>query len=284
MPWFSDCQCTNSRAGWTESEGGFRIVGMNNHPILYLGDDNVDGAAAYLAGVMTHFGLKYEHRPSDRPLDIEVLAGRWSLIVISDYPASNISPDIMAGLVEMVSQGTGFLMIGGWGSFQGQDGKYNGTLLGNILPVTIDEKDDRVNSAGPCLISIHNGRGNHPIVGGLPFETDTPGIGGFNRLTAADDGEVILESRVYRAAAAPSGLHQLDPFPGSDPLLVVGSHGKGRTCAWATDVAPHWVGGLVDWGPERVEARGHGDAGSVEVGNLYAEFFKRILVWTSRAE
>jgi hypothetical protein len=248
------------------------------HPILYLGDDTVDAAAAYLAGVMAHHGLGYEHRPSNESLNTDVLKRRWSLIVISDYPAGNIPLDVQSGLADMVGAGMGLLMLGGWDSFQGLGGNYSGTRLGNILPVVLDTGDDRINSSGPCLISKVK---NHPIVDGLPFASDTPGIGGFNRFEAKEDGEVVLESRIYRASADPDAGHIFIPESEMNPLLVTGTHGKGRVCAWASDVAPHWVGGLVDWGPERVEARGPGGAGAVEVGNLYAEFFRNMLLWTA---
>ncbi|MER9852071.1 glutamine amidotransferase [Mesorhizobium sp. M0106] len=34
----------------------------------------------------------------------------------------------------------------------------------------------------------------------------------------------------------------LPPSRGTDwPLLAVGSHGRGRTIAWATDIGPHWL-------------------------------------------
>lgn len=263
---------------WTEYEGGVKLIAMNNGPILYLGDDTPDGAAAYLAAVMTHFGLDYEHRCSDEPLDPGITDRLWSLVVLSDYPAANLSPAVMADLVEMVSQGTGLLMIGGWGSYQGLDGNYFGTPVGDILPVVLSDSDDRINSSGPCLITV---RKSHPIVDGLPFKTDTPGIGGFNRLKVRNGGDVILESQTYRASEESSGFHRFVPADDKAPLLVLGSHGNGRVCAWASDVAPHWVGGLVDWGTGRVEARGKGDAGSVEVGNHYAAFFRNILEWTA---
>ena len=35
--------------------------------ICYLGDDHLGGAAAYLAGVMTHCGLPYDYVPSTEP-------------------------------------------------------------------------------------------------------------------------------------------------------------------------------------------------------------------------
>ena len=248
----------------------------NSGPFLYLGDDDVDGAAAYLAGVMTHYGLEYEHLPSDSALEPEVLNQDWSALIISDYPAGNISGDLMSALAQRVADGMGLLMIGGWDSYQGIGGDYNGTLLGDLLPVIISPDDDRVNSSGPCLISVKN---NHPIIAGLPFGTDAPGVGGFNRFLAAEGSEVILESRRYKASF--NGCHHLEPLSDAEPLLVTGVHGKGRVCAWASDVAPHWVGGLVDWGPERIEARGNDYAGPIEVGNLYAEFFSGMCRWTA---
>jgi len=61
---------------------------------------------------------------------------------------------------------------------------------------------------------------------------------------------------------------------------VVGAWGQGRTAALATDVAPHWVGGMVDWGDRRIVQDLPG--GFVEIGNWYAEFFRNLLVWTGR--
>ena len=66
---------------------------------------------------------------------------------------------------------------------------------------------------------------------------------------------------------------------GQSPLLIVGRHGAGRTAALATDVAPHWVGGWVDWGDRRiVQAVG---GGSIEIGNWYARFFRNLVAWAS---
>jgi uncharacterized membrane protein len=64
------------------------------------------------------------------------------------------------------------------------------------------------------------------------------------------------------------------------PLLIVGQYGQGRTAALATDVAPHWIGGMVDWGDRRVVQNVAGE--SVEVGNWYAEFFRNLLAWTGK--
>ena len=66
----------------------------------------------------------------------------------------------------------------------------------------------------------------------------------------------------------------------TDPLLVLGNFSQGRVCALATDVAPHWATGLVDWGDARIKAHAT-YASPVEVGNWYVEFFANILKWTA---
>ena len=64
------------------------------------------------------------------------------------------------------------------------------------------------------------------------------------------------------------------------PLLVLGMHGAGRTAALMTDLAPHWVGGFVDWGDgERVKAQAPG-SWQIEVGNFYSQFIANLLAWT----
>ena len=32
-----------------------------------------------------------------------------------------------------------------------------------------------------------------------------------------------------------------------DPMMVVNQYGKGRTLAFASDLAPHWGQGFVEW-------------------------------------
>jgi len=51
--------------------------------------------------------------------------------------------------------------------------------------------------------------------------------------------------------SAKRGAHVLARLPedqGSHPLLVVGTHGKGRSAAWTSDIGPHWLpAGFSDW-------------------------------------
>ncbi len=245
--------------------------------ILYLGDTALKEAASYLAGIMEHHSISFDYLPSDATCHASMLKPGYRAIIISDYPARNFHPDAMRILPEKVLQGTGLLMIGGWESFTGLGGDYRDTPAGAALPVEMFPQDDRVNCAQPCLIEK---RSDHPILSGLPFEKVVPGIGGYNRVRAKQGAVEILSSRRFLVTYGGGGF-VFEPEPLADPLLVVGASGKGRTAAFASDAAPHWVGGLVDWGDARVNACGAG-ANPVEVGNWYAALFGQMIRWVAQ--
>lgn len=241
--------------------------------ILYMGDTSLDTAAAYLAGLMTAWGWDFAYFPSDRPLTAAALDPRPRLFILSDYPAPRISGALQQRIVEDVRSGAGLLMIGGWESFHGLGGDWDGTPIGDILPVEIANSDDRLNCDVPVVVHrVHD----HPAVAGLPWDERPPVIGGQNRVVGKADATVVLEAQQFDVSVSdgefcfrPSDRH---------PLLVVDEFHKGRVAAFTSDVAPHWVGPLVDWGPERVIANAKG-APEIEVGSLYAQFLKQLLEW-----
>jgi hypothetical protein len=249
--------------------------------VLYCGDDRLEGAAAYLAGTMRHFGIPFDYLPSDAPLERARLLApsgdpACTLVVLSDYPSGMISPAAQRTLVDCVARGTGLLMVGGWGSFRGVNGKYDATPIGGVLPVAIESADDRMNTAAPCVVVRER---EHPVVGSLPFD-HPPSIAGFNRVGSRPESTVVLSVAVFGTTLSLAGDLQFAERE-RHPLLVLGQHGAGRTSAYASDVAPHWAGGLIDWGQERLEVGV--EPGAVEIGNWYAGFFRNLLLWTMHA-
>ena len=234
--------------------------------ILYCGDTRLDGAAAYLAGVLTHAGEDFEYVASDVSIQDASLGTDLRLVILSDYPAANFSEELQHQFINRIANGTGLLMIGGWESFHGLGGDWDIAALGELLPVEIAGEDDRLNSDRPLLVRR---AGTHAITDGLPWETHPPYVGGLNRFQPKSDARVLLETDAL-VTAREGGDWRL-VTESNAPLLVVGEQGRGRTAALATDVAPHWVGGLVDWGDGRVTAQAAG-AEAVEVGDLYAQF------------
>jgi hypothetical protein len=245
--------------------------------ILYLGDTSLAEAASYLAGVMSAHDIGFDYLASDQTFESHLLERGPGAVVISDYSSSNFSAADLEDLSARVSEGMGLIMIGGWESFFGAEGEYNRTILQELLPVTMQQQDDRVNCFQPCLVEKAR---NHAIVETLPFDESPPTVGGFNQVVAKPTGLVILQARRFRVAQV-GGEYSFSAEAEVPPLLVVGSYSEGRTCAFTSDVAPHWIGGLVDWGDSRLAAQADG-APSIEVGNWYGQFFANILLWASR--
>jgi uncharacterized membrane protein len=128
-------------------------------------------------------------------------------------------PDRLSAISEYVAAGGGLVMIGGYLTFQGIDakGRWSGTPVEAALPVTLLTTDDRVES--PAGIEPVVRIPDHPIVAGLPGRW--PCLLGFNRVLPRPGADVVVSV-------------------GDDPLIVAGSHGKGRSVAFTSDCGPHW--------------------------------------------
>jgi uncharacterized membrane protein len=243
--------------------------------VLYTGDTALKEAASYLAGIMHHYGIPFDYLSSDRKFDLSLIGDKCRILILSDYPAGNFRPGQLEEIAGRVEAGMGLLMIGGWESYTGMGGDYGKTAIGKILPVAMSDHDDRVNCPQPCLVERN---ATHPIVADLPFDEVAPAIGGYNRVVSRTGGQEILSARRFAASRKGSGF-SISPVKEADPLLVTGSFGRGRITAFTSDAAPHWVGGLVDWGDARVVACAPG-ANTVEIGNWYARFFYQMIGWT----
>ena len=245
--------------------------------VLYLGDGEITGAASYLAGVMSHNNIDFDYLPSDAAMSDSISNEDYRLIIISDYPASNFTEVQLKKLVQKISCGMGLAMFGGWESFVGIGGGYQLTKLAEVLPVDMLNKDDRRNHWSPCI--VHK-KQNHPIVDSLPLLEDLPVIGGFNEIHPKDNASTLLSIQRYKVNSNENGEMSF-VRKSTHPLLVIGSHGEGNVACFASDVAPHWIGGFVDWGKDRIKATADGSQ-EIEVGNLYAEFFRNIINWTGQ--
>jgi uncharacterized membrane protein len=248
-----------------------------NKKILYAGDTSLSTAASYLAGVLTYQGLTFEYVASDQPIRPALSGSNYGLYIISDYPVNNWREEDFTLVVDSVEAGAGILMIGGWESFHGFSGEYHSSPLAAVLPVEMMGEDDRVNSSQPLIIEQCT---EHPVVAGLPFAGSPSYVGGFNRLTTKKGATEVLRLKPLLVATSPDNTLTFT-LGQPQPLLVVGSFGEGKTAAFASDVAPHWVGGFVDWGCERIKAHAEG-SDEVEVGSDYAQFFSQLVEWAMR--
>ena len=279
-----------------------------NQRVAYLGDDRIGGAATYLSGIMKHYGIAFDRVDSSDAPPSGFFDRPYSLYILSDYPRARFPAGAMEQIVEnTATAGSGLLMIGGWESFHGRLGEYNDTPISEALPVVMQTSDDRRNV--PLSIILRTLK-PHPVVDDLPWNSP-PGIGGYNAFTPKPEADLIVEGvRIElqvlgddvdtpnMSAVSSDGFNLLSgrrivvPLVDGDsiavrpveqvPMLVVGQYGNGRTAAFASDVAPHWVGGFVDWGPNRVTEPIGSDGGFIEVGESYAKFWRNLVNWTAQ--
>lgn len=237
--------------------------------VLILGEP--EHAFGYLHTVVHAHGFNFMHIPVPGLATLSMEAGwldAFDAVLLSDAPADEIAPERMESLKGYVERGGGLGMIGGWWSFTGTRGGYRGTQIEDALPVRCLLGDDRVNDPNGYKMVRER---DHALLEGLPWN-DAPTICGFNRVEPKADAVTLLAARRIE----PVGTDRVEGVCLGDrrhPLLVIGTHGRGRTLALTTDLAPHWVGGLVDWGAERIKVDG------TEVGELYVEFVGRMLRW-----
>ena len=76
--------------------------------ICYLGDDHLQGAAAYLASIFFHYGMSFDYVPSAESPPANFALKSYSAFVISDYPSPRLGEIHMSHIVRRVDQGAGW--------------------------------------------------------------------------------------------------------------------------------------------------------------------------------
>jgi len=171
--------------------------------------------------------------------DTPAALSEYDAVVLSDIGANTLllnpetfarsvpRPDRIAAIRDYVKMGGGLVMVGGYLTFAGIEGKarWAGTPVEEALPVRIATADDRVESpAGTSPLVRLPG---HGIVSGLPAEW--PDLLGYNRVSPKAAAEVVVTV-------------------GDDPLIVAGTFGSGRSAAFTSDCGPHWCPPpFVEW-------------------------------------
>jgi uncharacterized membrane protein len=186
----------------------------------------------------------------------------YDAIILSDIGANSLLlppavwlhsktvPNRLKLIKAWVEKGGGLLMVGGYFSFQGIDGKarWRRTAVEDTLPVTCLPYDDRVEiPEGSTAVVL---KPEHPVMAGLGSEW--PLLLGVNEVEVRDRADVEV-------------LARLPEDQGGHPLLVTGTHGEGRTVAWTSDIGPHWLSpAFCEW-------------------DGYARLWKNILGWMTEA-
>ncbi len=188
-------------------------------------------------GISTDF-IPTTRAAREAPTTVEELTS-YDVVVLSDIGYNTLAlppktfdefqrvPDRIQLFEDYVRAGGGLAMVGGYLSFQGFNAKanYKDTAIENALPITMQAHDDRVERSDGAVPEPEET--DHEILSGI--QSEWPPLLGYNRVIVDDEASELVRI-------------------GSDPLLVVGNHGEGRSAAFTSDCAPHWGSPeFTDW-------------------------------------
>lgn len=188
----------------------------------------------WLKGALESSGMTVHHIPNHLaptafPTSRNALK-EYQVVILSDIGSNTLllhpdtvsrcqpTPNRLQAIKDYVEDGGGLIMFGGWMSFQGIEGKahYKGTLIEELLPVTMVDGDDRVEVPEGFSLTVTEPR--HPVLEGVPDRW--PPFLSYNRILAKPNATVLATR-------------------GNDTIWAAGGFGKGRTMAFAVDCAPH---------------------------------------------
>jgi uncharacterized membrane protein len=189
--------------------------------------------------------------------------GSFDLVVFQNF---EYAPYQMAGYLpsirDYVVRGGGFAMVGGDLAFG--SGGYAETALGEILPVTMPPAgtpETRALALGSFAPTLSPALARHPLLTLLP--DPAANAEAWSRLATLEGANVITG---LRGDGRPLLLHPRERTPDGAPMpvLAVGTAGRGRTLALATDTSWRW---------------GITTGGSTGDPSAYERFWDRALRW-----
>lgn len=173
----------------------------------------------------------------DFPFTMEAL-NAYDCVILSDIGANTLllptatftksikKPNRCNLIRDYVLQGGALVMVGGYLTFSGVDakGKWQDTAVAEVLPVQILSVDDRMEHCEGVTPRVEQ---EHPILAGIP--KNWPALLGYNKTIAKAEAEVLVTIE-------------------GDPLVALGSYGKGKSAVFTSDCAPHWAPPeFVEW-------------------------------------
>ena len=225
---------------WVSSASHFKGFDQFGSVTFHTGADRfVEGMSK--AGIEVTY-MKAHEAAEDFPYQQEEQSS-YDALMLSDIGAKTLlqPPDVwlrgqrvptrLKVIESWVKDGGGLIMIGGYMTFQGIDGRgrWHRTPVERALPVECLQHDARVEIPEGATPEVCEA--GHAMLAGVP--PNWPYLLGANELTPKPNADVIL---------------RLPAEQGGFPLLVSGTYGKGRTVAWASDMSEHWLPKpFLDW-------------------------------------
>lgn len=192
-----------------EEGGGWLISGLQKHGV------EVDFLPNHLAS--QKFPTSLEELRAYNAIILSDIGSNTLLLHPDTFIRSKKTPNRLRLLKAFVEKGGGLIMIGGYMSYQGIEGKarYKDTPIEEILPVTMFPGDDRMEIPEGFVPEVV--KPNHPILDKI--SSQWPFMLFYNKTKLKSDATLILKHNEF-------------------PILAARDYGEGRTMAFTPDCGP----------------------------------------------
>jgi uncharacterized membrane protein len=180
----------------------------------------------------------------------------YDVIVLGDVTAAQmkaVSPQSLSAIENLVSRGSGFLMLGGYSSFGNSD--WQGTPIDKMLPVDLAASRGQIEE-------------NRKM---LPTQNGLRRFAYLMRLTEGDKPEKAWETLpelegISRLSRSKKGIETvLAESDKHEPILIAQNYGEGRVLAFAGDTTHRWI---VD--PQKQQ--------------MHGRFWRQMILWLAKQE
>ncbi len=202
-----------------------------------------------------------------------IQGNNFDVFVIGDIPASRFMDgpgrsEILDLIKKKVSDGAGFLMLGGHDSFA--DGGWDKTVIGDLLPVDMSEKGQLEGSgdAHKPVPFVPNEMGSKHFALRLDFD-EVQNLNWWRKLAPLNGGNRVGKRKPNATVLVETPEHEI--------LLATQVYGVGRVAALSVDTTWMWVRGG--------EKRNPNDPDSLPLGvEAHLRFWRQLILWLAKQE
>ncbi|WP_182866208.1 VWA domain-containing protein [Rhodopirellula sp. JC639] len=199
-------------------------------------------------------------------LDAVLKPGRYDIFIIGDLDSNALGIAQLEELAARVNDGAGLITLGGLQTYG--TGGYADGKLADVLPIKMDPSRRRPPTRGVMTPAERAARSDSQLPGPIKVQVarrhPIVDLGGSDPAAVWDSLPELRGANRLVDAKVAAGVQTLLETKGKEPLLVIGSYGKGRVASLAIDETYRW------WRAGKAEA--------------HQRFWRQLMLWLMSRE
>ncbi|WP_149499042.1 VWA domain-containing protein [Roseiconus lacunae] len=175
-------------------------------------------------------------------LEAALQPGRFDILILGDVDASALGQTQLKLIADRIASGVGLITLGGLSTYD--IGGYAEGPLADALPVILDASARRQPARSALSVAERQARLKSQIAGPIKLNRSRQhpivDLGGSTAKSVWEQLPTLSGANRFVGAKPRSGVQTLLETGDQQPLLVIGTYGKGRVAALAIDETYRW--------------------------------------------